>query len=142
MWQGIALCLNYGVPIRARVAELCERQVHESIAQQSRSTRAILGSPQPLNIARAKGPAVKPPPSSKDSTGACSTPASGKQSGAADSRKAPPPILGPGRPTAVKTLPQGPPAGPPKRQDSGANSLPTQGQARHQHPPKDRHDLT
>ena len=112
---------------QARVAELCERQVHESIAQQSRSTRAILGSLRPLNISKAKGPAVKPPPSSKDSTGARPTPASGKQSGATDSRKAPPPILGPDRPMAVKTLPQGPPVGPPKGQDSGAKSLPIQG---------------
>ena len=106
---------------QARVAELCERP------QQSRSTRAILGSLQPLNISKAKGPAVKPPPSSKDSTGACPTPASGKQSGATDSRMAPPPILGPDRPMAVKTLPQGPPSGPPKGQDSGAKSLPIQG---------------
>ena len=112
---------------QARVAELCERQVHESIAQQSRSTRATLGSLQPLNISRAKAPAVKPPPSSKDSTGACPTPASGKQGGATDSRKAPPPILGPGRPAAVKTLPQGPPAGPLKGRDSGVKSLPIQG---------------
>ena len=45
---------------QARVAELCERQVHESIAQQSRSTRAILGSLRLLNISKANAPAVHP----------------------------------------------------------------------------------
>ena len=112
---------------QARVAELFDRQVRENMAQQSRSTRAILGSLQPLNISKAKAPTVKPPPTSKDSTGASTTPAPGKQGGATDSRKAPPPILGPGKPAAVKTLPQGPPAGPPKGRDPGVKSLPIQG---------------
>ena len=40
----------------ARVAELCERQVQESMAQTSRNTRAILGSIQPLNPPKPKGP--------------------------------------------------------------------------------------
>ena len=62
---------------QARVAELCERQVQESMAQTSRNTRAILGSIQPLNPARPKGPTIKPPPSSRDTTGACPTPAPG-----------------------------------------------------------------
>ena len=111
---------------QARVAELFDRQVQENLTQQSWSTRAILGSLQPLNISKAKAPTVKPPPSSKDSTGASTTPAPGKQGGATDARKAPPPILGPGKPAAVKTLPQGPPAGPPKGRDPGAKSLPIQ----------------
>ena len=111
---------------QARVAELCDRQVQENIAKQSCSTSAMLGSLRPLNIAKAKGPALKPPPSSKDSTGAYPPPASEKQSGAVASRKAPPPILGSDRPLAVKTRPQGPPAGPPKGPGSGAGSLPIQ----------------
>ena len=111
---------------QARVAELCERQVQESIAQQSRSTRAILGSLRPLNTPKSKGPALKPPPSSKDSTGACPPPASGKQSGATDVRKAPPLILGTDCPLVVKNHPQGPPSGPPKGPGSGAGSLPIQ----------------
>ena len=112
---------------QARVAELFDRQVQENLTRQSQSTRAILGSLKPLNISRAKAPAIKPPPSSKDSTGASITPASGKQGGATDARKAPPPIPGPGKPVAVKTLPQGPPVGPPKGTNPGAKSIPIQG---------------
>ena len=112
----------------ARVAELCERQVQESVAQTTRNTRAILGSIQPLNLPKPKGSTVKPPPSSKDSTGACSSSAPpGKQGDAAGLRKAPPPILGGNRPPVVKALPQGPPAAPPKGQGFGAKSLPIQG---------------
>ena len=114
---------------QARVAELCERQVQESMAQTSRDTRAILGSIQPLNPSKPSGPTVKPPPSSKDTTGACSTPVPGKQGTATGLRKAPPPILGTNRPLAVKTQPQGPPTAPPKGQGSGAKSLPIQGGA-------------
>ena len=127
---------------QARVAELCDRQVQESIAQQSRSTRAILGSLQPLNTAKSRGPALKPPPSSKDSTGACPPPASGRQSGATDLRKAPPPILGTNRPLAVKTHPQGPPSGPPKDQVLGQNPCQFKAHPRHHHPLKDLHNLT
>ena len=112
---------------QARVAELCDRQVQESIVQQSRSTRQILGSIQPLNPAKPKGPAVKPPPSSKDSTGAGPPSAPGNQGAATGLRKAPPPILGTNRPLAIKTQPQGPPPAPSKGQGSGANVVPTQG---------------
>ena len=90
---------------QARVAELCDRQVQVSIVQQSRSTRQILGSIQPLNPARPKGPTVKPPPSSKDSTGSGPPSAPGKQGAATGLRKAPPPILGTNRPLAIKTQP-------------------------------------
>ena len=121
---------------QARVAELCDRQVQESIAQQSRNTRAILGSIQPLNPAKPKGPTVKPSPSSKDSTGACSPPAPGKQGGATGLKKAPPPILGTGRPLAIKTQPQGPPSGPPKGSSSGVKSLPIQGASQAPSSPK------
>ena len=41
---------------QARVAELFDRQVQENMTQQSRSTRAILGSLQPLNISKARHP--------------------------------------------------------------------------------------
>ena len=41
--------------------------------------------------------------------------------------RAPPPISGSGRPVAVKTLPQGPPVGPPKETNPGARSVPIQG---------------
>ena len=112
---------------QARVAELFDRQVQENLTRQSQSTRAILGSLKPLNISRAKAPTVKPPPSSKDSTGASITPAPGKQGGVIDARKAPPPISGSGKPVAVKTLPQGPPVGPPKGTNPGAKSVPIQG---------------
>ena len=89
----------------ARVAELCDRQVEESLAQTSRNTRAILGSIQPLNLPKPKGSTVKPPPSSKDTTGACSTSAPGKQGDGTGLRKAPPPILGANRPPVVKIPP-------------------------------------
>ena len=111
---------------QARVAELFDRQVQENLNKQSQSTQAILGSLKPLNISRAKAPA-KPPPSSKDSTGASTTPAPGKQGGVTNVRKAPPPISGSGKPVAVKTLPQGPPVGPPKGSNPGARSVPIQG---------------
>ena len=111
----------------ARVAELCERQVQESLAQTSRDTRAILGSIQPLNLPKPKGPTVKPPPLSKDTTGAGSTSAPGRQGTASGPKKAPPSTLGASRPLAVKTLPQGPPTAPPKGQGSGAKSMPIQG---------------
>ena len=110
----------------ARVAKLCERQVQESIAQQSRSTSAMLGSIRPLNIAKPRGPALKPPPASKDSTGANPPPVSGKQSGATALRKAPPPTLGTDRPLVVKAHPQGPPSAPPKGSGPGAGALPIQ----------------
>ena len=103
---------------QTRVAELCDRQVQESLAQTSRNTRAILGSIQPLNLPKPKGPIVEPPPSSKDAKGAGSTPAPGKQGDDAGPKKAPPPILGGNRPLVVKA--------PPKGQGSGAKSLPTQ----------------
>ena len=112
---------------QARVAELFDRQVQENLTRQSQSTRAILGSLKPLNISRAKAPTVKPPPSSKDSTGVSITPAPGKQGGVTDASKAPPPISGSGKPVAVKTLPQGPPVGPPKGTNPGAKSVPIQG---------------
>ena len=112
---------------QARVAELFDRQVQENLNRQSQSTQAILGSLKPLNISRAKAPTVKPPPSSKDSTGASTTPAPGKQGGGTDAKKAPPPISGSGRPVAVKTLPQGPPVGPPKGINPGTRSVPIQG---------------
>ena len=112
---------------QARVAELFDRQVQENLNQQSQSTRAILGSLKPLNISRAKAPIVKPPPSSKDSTGASTIPAPGNRGGATDVRKAPPPVLGTGKPTVVKTPPQGPPVGPPKGTIPGARSVPIQG---------------
>ena len=120
----------------ARVAELCDRQVQESLAQTSRNTRAILGSIQPLNLPKPKGSTVKPPPSSKDTTGACSTSAPGKQGDATGLRKAPPPILGANRPPVVKIPPQGPPKAPPKGQGSGAKSLPIQGGAQAPASPK------
>ena len=120
----------------ARVAELCERQVQESLAQTSRNTRAILGTIQPLNLPKPKGSIVKPPPSSKDTTGASSTSVPGKQGGATGLKKAPPPILGTTRPPVVKTLPQGPPTAPPKGQGSGAKSLPIQGGAQAPTSPK------
>ena len=113
---------------QSRVAELCDRQVQESLAQTSRNTRAILGSIQPLNLPKPKGPIVKPPPSSKDAKGACSTPAPGKQGDDAGPKKAPPPILGGNRPLVVKA--------PPKGQGSGAKSLPTQGGAQAPTSPK------
>ena len=111
----------------ARVAELCDRQVQESIAQKSQSTSAMLGSLRPLNIAKPRGPAHKPPPSAKDSTGAGLLPATGKQSGAVAARKAPPPTLVADRPPVFKPPPQRPPTGPPKEQGAGAVSLPIQG---------------
>ena len=114
MWQGIVPCLF-------------DRQAQENLNRQSQSTQAILGSLKPLNISRAKAPPVKPPPSSKDSTGASTTSAPGKQGGGADTRKAPPPISGSGRPVAVKILPQGPPVGPPKGINPGTRSVPIQG---------------
>ena len=120
----------------ARVAELCDRQVQESLAQTSRNTRAILGSIQPMNLPKPKGSIVKPPPSSKDTKGAGSTSAPGKQGNDAGPKKAPPPILGANRPPVVKTLPQGPPAAPPKGQGSGAKSLPIQGGAQAPASPK------
>ena len=103
---------------QARVAELCERQVQESIAQKSQSTSAMLGSLRPLNVARTRGPVHKPAPSAKDSTGTCPTPATGK--------KAPPPKLGADRPPVVKPPPQRSPTAPPKGQGAGAKSLPIQ----------------
>ena len=112
---------------QARVAELFDRQVQENLNRQSQSTKAMLGSLKPLNISRAKAPTIKPPPSSKDSTGASTTSAPGKQGGTTDASKAHPPISGSGRPVAVKTLPQGPPAGPLKGTNPGPKSVPIQG---------------
>ena len=103
---------------QTRVAEQFDRQVQENTSQQSQSTRAILGSLQPLNRSKAKESTVKPPPA----TGTSITPIPDKQGGVTGTRKAPPPILGLSKPAPVKALPQGPPVGPPKRRDSGAKS--------------------
>ena len=127
---------------QARVAELFDRQVQENLNRQSQSTKAILGSLKPLNISRAKAPTVKPPPSSKDSTGASTIPAPGKRGGAIDARKAHPPVLGTSKPVAVKTLPQGPPGGPPKGTIPGEGPYQFKVVSRHQHPPKSPHNPT
>ena len=111
----------------ARVAELCERQIQENIAQKSQSTSAMLGSLRPLNIPKSRGPTHKPPPSAKDSTGASPPPVTGNQSGVVAVKKAPPPMLGADRPPAFKPPPQRPPTGPPKGQGAGTISLPIQG---------------
>ena len=68
--------------------------MQESLTQKAQSTSAMLGSFRPLNTVKPRGPTHKPPPSVKDSTGAGIPPATGKQSGAAIVKKAPPPMLG------------------------------------------------
>ena len=97
----------------ARIAELCERQVQESLAQKAKSTSAMLGSFRPLVPGKPKGPVHKAPPAAKDSTGAVIV------------KKAPPPKLGDNRPPAIKPPPQRQQTGPPKGQ--GAATQPTLG---------------
>ena len=111
----------------ARIAELCERQVQESLAQKAKSTSAMLGSFRPLNTGKPKGPAYKSPPAAKDSTGAGITPATAKQGGVAMVKKAPPPMLGDNRPPAIKPPPQRQQTGPPKGQCAAATTQPTPG---------------
>ena len=96
-----------------RIAELCERQVQESLAQKAKSTSAMLGSFRPLVPAKPKGPVHKPPPAAKDSTGAVI------------GKKAPPPKLGDNRPLAIKPPPPRQQTGPPQGQ--GAATQPIQG---------------
>ena len=103
----------------ARTAELCERQVQESLAQ--------LGSFRPLNTGKPKEPAHKTPPAAKDSTGAGTTPAIAKQGGVAMVKKAPPPMLGDNRPPVIKPPPQRQQTGPPKGQCASATTRPTPG---------------
>ena len=110
-----------------RIAELCERQVQESLAQKAKSTSAMLGSFRPLNTGKPKGPVQKTPPAAKDSTGAGAIPAATKQGGVTIIKKAPPPKLGDTRPPAIKPPPQRQQPAPPKGQCAAGTTQPTLG---------------